>query len=163
MIEATGLPSLDAMAFVAGLAQPLLVRVVFVMTVIACRKRITVFGIFLMAAGAGKPQMGAFQRKIGLMMIECIRVEMHDVGIAPYMLGMACLAGQFVNIFNATVKSLVMFYIRRYFLMAVEAQMLLCGFFEGLMAFLTLGFILGMGAYHLARHDQRFQAGRGSG
>ena len=93
MIEAACLPSLDAMAFVAGLAQPFLVRVVFVVTVIAFRRCITVFGILLVAAGAGQPQVCTFQWKIGLMMIEGVRVEMHDVGIASYMLGMASLTG----------------------------------------------------------------------
>ena len=61
------------------------------------------------------------------------------------------------------MKPLVIFYIRRHLLMAVEAQMLLCGFFEGFVTFLALGFILGVGVHHFARHDQRFQAGRGSG
>ena len=37
--------------------------------------------------------------------------------------------------------------------------MLLGGLFEGFVALLALGLIFGMGAYHFARHDQRFQAG----
>ena len=92
MIEATGLPSLDAMTLFAGLAEASLVRVILVMTVIACRRCITMFGILLMATGTGQSQMCAFQREIGLMMIKGIRIKMHDVGIASYMLGMAGLA-----------------------------------------------------------------------
>ena len=38
MIEAAGLPSLDAMTLFAGLAEASLVRVIFVMAVIACRR-----------------------------------------------------------------------------------------------------------------------------
>ena len=105
--------------------------------------------------------MCAFQRKIRLMMIKGIRIEMHDVRIASYMLGMADLARQFSDVFYATVKSLMIFYIRRYLLMAVEAQMFLRGLFEGFVALLALGFVFGMGAHHLARHDQCFQAGCG--
>lgn len=53
------------------------------------------------------------------------------------------------------------FYVRCYLLVTVEAQMLLRGFFERFVALLALGFIFGMTTYHLARHDQRFQAGCG--
>jgi hypothetical protein len=93
------------------------------------------------------------------MMIKGIRIEMDDIRIASYMFGMAGLARQLADVFYTAVKSLMIFYIRRYLLMAVEAKMLLCGFFEGFVALLALGFIFGMGAHHLARHDQRFQAG----
>ena len=99
------------------------------------------------------------QWKIGLMMIEGVRVEMHDVSIASDMLGMTGLARQVVDILYAAMKSRMIIYIRRYFLMAVEAQMLLRGLFEGFVALLALGFIFGMVAHHFARHDQRFQAG----
>ena len=53
----------------------------------------------------------------------------------------------------------MIFYIRRNLLMAIETQMFLRGFFEGFVALLALGFIFGMGAHHLSRHDQCFQAG----
>ena len=52
-------------------------------------------------------------------------------------------------------------YVRRDLLVAVEAQMFLCGFLEGFVALLALGFIFGVSAHHLARHDQGLQAGCG--
>jgi len=68
------------------------VRVILVMTVIACRRRITVLGVFLMATCAGKSYVRALQGEIGLMMVKGVRVEMHDVSIASDMLGMTGLA-----------------------------------------------------------------------
>ena len=163
MVKAAGLPCLHAVALAAFLAQALLVWVILVMAVVACRRRVTVFGVLLVAAGAGQPHMRAFQGEIGLMVVKGIRVEMHDIAVASYMFGMACLARHFLNIIDAAVKSSLILDIRGNFLMAIEAEIFLRVFAERFVALLAFGFIFGMIADHLARHDQGFQAGCGRG
>ena len=121
MVEAAGLPGLDAVALVTLLAQAAFVRVVVVVAVIAHQRRITMFGILFVAARTGEALMRAFQRKIGPLMIKGVRVEMHDVAIASDMLGMAGLARYRVDIFYAAVKAMMIFDVLCYFLVAVEA------------------------------------------
>ena len=163
MVEAAGLPSLDAMALITGLAQAFLMRIVLVVAVIAYRGRVTVLGVLLMAAGAGQSQMRAFQGEIGLVVVKSVRVEMHDITVASYMFGMAGLARQFLDALNAAVKSSLFLDIRGNLLMAIEAKILLRVLAEWFMALFALRFIFGVGINYLARHDQCFQAGRGSG
>lgn len=161
MVKATGFPCLDAVALVALLAQATLMGVVLVVAVVTCRRRITVLFPFFMAAGARESQVCAFQWKIGLMMIEGVRVEVDNISIASNMLGVAGFTGPFFDIFYAPVESSLFLDIRRDLLVAFETPFFLRVLAERLVAFFTLGFIFGMVAYHLARHDQSFQAGGG--
>ncbi len=109
------------MALVAFFTKTLFVRIIFVMAVIACRRRVTMFAVFFMASGASQPLVRAFQGEIGLLMIEGIRIEMDDVGIAAYMFGVANLASQLLDVFDAAVESPFVIDIRLDLLMAVEA------------------------------------------
>ena len=135
--------------------------IVLVVAVVTCRRRITVLFPFFMAAGACESQVCAFQRKIGLMMVEGVRVEVDNISIASNMLGMAGFTGPFFDIFYAPVESSLFLDIRRDLLVAFETPFFLRVLAERLVAFFTLGFIFGVVTYHLARHDQGFQAGGG--
>ena len=163
MVKAAGLPRLHAVALVAFLAQAFLVRVILVVAIVAGGGGVAMLLILLMAAGAGQSQMRAFQGEIGLVVVKSVRVEMHDITVASYMFGMAGLARQFLDALNAAVKSSLFLDIRGNLLMAIEAKILLRVLAEWFMALFALRFIFGVGINYLARHDQCFQAGRGSG
>ena len=103
--------------------------------------------------------MGALQRKIGLMVVECVRIKMDDIRIAADMFGVAGLAGDRVYLLNAAVIAAFRLNIRRYLFVAVKTQMFLCMFAEWFVAFLALCFVFGVSAYYFARHNQGFQTG----
>lgn len=94
-------------------------------------------------------------------MVKSIRIEVYDVTVTTNMFRMTGLARQSFDVFNTAVKSTLFLYIGGYLLVAIEAQTLLSGFTEGFVALFTFCFIFGMGAHHLARHDQSFQTGGG--
>jgi len=135
--------------------------IILVVAVVTCARCLAVLFSLLMTAGAGKAQVGTFQWEIRLMMIEGVGVEVDNICIASNMFGMAGLTGPFFDIFYAAMESAVSIDIRRDLLMAFETTFFLCVFAERLVAFLALGFILCVVAYHLARHNQGFQAGGG--
>lgn len=161
MVKAAGFPCLDAVAFVAFLTQSTLMGIVLVVAVVTCRRCIAVLFAFFMAAGACESQVCTFQGKIGLMVVEGVRVEVDNISISSNMLGMAGFTGPFFDVFYAAVESALFLDIRRDLLVAFEAAFFLRVLAERFVAFFTLCFIFCMVAYHLARHDQGFQAGGG--
>ena len=147
------------MAFFAGLAETFHVRIILVVAVIASRRCIAMFLVLLMAAGACQTKMRAYQWKVRLTVIKGIRIEMDDVGVTPYMVGMAGLARQLFDIFNSAMESLLFLDISRDLLVTIEAKMFLGVLAERFMAFFALSLIFGVGFDYLARHDQGFKIG----
>ena len=64
--------------------------------------------------------MCAFQREIGLMMIEGISIQMHDICVPSDMFRMAGFARCLINIFYAAVKSVLILDVCRHFLVACK-------------------------------------------
>ena len=65
--------------------------------------------------------MCTFKWEVGLTMIKGIRIEMHNIGISSYMVGMAGFACRMLYIFNPAVKPFLAFYIGGNFFVAIEA------------------------------------------
>lgn len=90
------------------------------------------------------------QGKVGLCMVECLRIQHNDLRISSPVFGMAGTAFLFLK---PTVESLVFQDIRFHFLVAIRAQFGLRFLVESDVTFITILFELGVPYYHLSRHQ----------
>ena len=158
VVETDFLPAGLGMAIRARLPNPPFMLVVFFVTGIAGGRRISklcfrfVTGLAFHLLGI---RMRTAQGKIGLCMIERLFVDWSDVLSSAFVVGVTFLA--LALFLQTSVKSLLLRDIGAYILMAILAELSLCGFVESLM---TLGAVVlpfGMSLDDLSGHERRFQ------
>jgi len=110
-----------AVAFVARIAQPALVRILCLMTVNAAPWRIAKFGLPGMTAVALHRDMRVMQREIRKGVIEGFAVEQDNVGFATLVIRVAMIAVPLGGIRLTSVKSLARRTIGGNFLVACKA------------------------------------------
>ncbi len=99
----------------------------------------------------------SFQRKVSEMVVERVLVQMDNIRVASFMVGMAEFALLFGNIFFQAMKSLFINKVFIHFLVAVPAQLVLNFFLKQGMAFGAIGFNLGVTLNNGAGHHKIFQ------
>ncbi len=118
-------------------------------------------GARLVALATLRFRVFAKQGKVGELMVERVFVELHDVRIAAFMVGMAGCAAGVARVSVQAVKSGSGGYIGGNVFVTIEAQCALLGAFEFRVAGIAVLFVLRMTFDDLAGHDQRFDLGIG--
>jgi hypothetical protein len=103
--------------------------------------------------------MRPLERKVGLLVIEDFRIEPDYVCISAFMLGVAAGTGKPVEIPYPTMKAPLGIDVCSYLLMAVEAQTVLQGSAEWLVAALAVFFLIGVSIVNGTRHQQSLEIG----
>lgn len=147
-------PGVFIMAALAFLTELSFMRFVRLMTIDAKVRRFPICDISLMTTLAARGSVCAFQAEIGKVVIEGFAVELHDIGIASLVLGMAVIAFLVGRIGAAPVKALFLLSVGCDLLVTVHAKPHLRSLRKGLMAILAILFILCMTFNERARHDQ---------
>ena len=159
MIEFDVLPFHRRMTIAARLAKRAAVRIVFFVTRVAVVRGVAVLLVSGVARGAFIFGVFAEQRKVREIVIEVGFVELHDIGIATLVIGMALHTGHIFGSPDPSVEACGFFDVCSDVLVAVKAQRALFASLEFLMAQGALAFILRMTLDHFPRHDQGFDLG----
>ncbi len=112
-----------------------------------------------MACLAGGQPMCPVKSEVGYFMVERFRIQLNDVRVPAFMVGVTARALRIVNQATATMKTSSVSNILRDLLMAVETQPSLASSLEFLMAGGAIGFVLGVTLNQLTRHDECFDSG----
>ncbi len=128
----------------------------------AVRRRIAMLTACLVALDTLGFSVSSEQWKIREIVIERVFVEMHDIGIPSFMVGMAGRAGGIPGLPGQTMKSRTCAYVGGDLLMTVETQGALFRALELRMAGTAFFFVFGVTFNDLPGHDQRFDLGIGS-
>ena len=112
--------------------------------------------------GTGALAVFADEPEISEVVLERRLVELHNIGIAAFMVGMTVSAVPVDGVIIQTVKATSAVNIGCDIFVAVEAKRALLGTFEGLVTGTAFGFVVRMTLDYVARHDQRFNLGHGS-
>jgi len=159
MIEFDVLPFHRRMTIAARLAKRAAVRIVFFVTRVTVVRGVAVLLVSSVARGALIFGVFAEQRKVREIVIEVGFVELHDIGIATLVIGMALHTGHIRGSPDPSVEACGFFDVCSDVLVAVKAQRALFASLEFLMAQGALAFILRMTLDHFPRHDQGFDLG----
>ena len=98
--------------------------------------------------------MRTLQRVVGMVVIELLAAELHDVSVAPEVLGVARTALGAVDTRNSAVETAVLPDIGRDFLVTVEAQGGLATAVAAVVALRAVLFELGVRRRQFAGHEQ---------
>ena len=101
----------------------------------------------------------AGQRKVGEVMVEGALIELHDIGIPPFVIGVAFCAVGVLRTRIPTMEAMPGIDVHGNRLMAVEAELALLRTLESQVAVAAFGFVLRMTFDDVARHHQRFDLG----
>jgi hypothetical protein len=112
-----------------------------------------------MAVGTDDLSVLSQQLEISKCMVERFLIQLDDVGVPSFMIGMAIGAGVFPGVFEQTMEADSLLDIDGDLFMAVEAQGALIATVESLVAGGTLRFEFRMALDHFPWHDERFNAG----
>ena len=112
--------------------------------------------------GTGALAVFADEPEISEVVLERRLVELHNIGIAAFMVGMTVSAVPVDGVIIQTVKATSAVNIGCDIFVAVEAKCALLGTLEGLVTGTAFGFVVRMTLDYVARHDQRFNLGHGS-
>ena len=112
-----------------------------------------------MALGTLRLAVFAKQGKVCEFMIERVFVELHDIGIPAFMVGMTVRAASVARVSVQAVKTGSRVYIDGDVLVAIKAQGTLFGALELGVAGIAVLFIFRMTFYDLTGHNQRFNLG----
>ena len=128
----------------------------------AVRGRIAMLAACLVAFDTLGFSVFSEQWKIREIVIERVFVEMHDIGMPSFMIGMAGSAGRIAGLRRQTMKSRLRGYVSGDVFMTVETQCALFRTFELRVTGSALFFVFGMTLDDPAGHDQRLDLGIGS-
>jgi hypothetical protein len=143
----------------ADRAHGVVVNVVLLVTGITVCRRIANPLFCNMAVGTDDFSVLSQQLEISKCMVERFLIQLDDVGVPSFMIGMAIGAGVFPGVFEQTMEADSSLDIDGDLFMAVEAQGALIATVESLVAGGTLRFEFRMALDHLPWHDERFNAG----
>ena len=154
VIECHVFPAGRRMAVAAGRAEGTLVDVVVGMAVRAFVRGFTVLCARFVTRIAPGFLVFAQQQVVCQRVIERIPVQVHDIRVAPLVVGMAGLTGFFTRLVGQPVKSHTHVYVPGDLVVTIEAQHALLPPFELLMAFIAVLLDIRMARDDLTRHDQ---------
>src|SRR6266404_513450 len=160
VIELSAGPARRAVAFAARLRELPVVHVVVFVAPDAGRGGLAPGLAFFVACLAGQRRMRLLESEVGEAMIELRAAELHDVGLAALMLGMASPALADTGVRHPAVIALMLLEIRGDGLVAIHAQRGLGLHVGPVMAVRAVVFLFYVRARHLARHQQRFHVCR---
>jgi len=146
-----------AVAIVAFFAKAPLMRIFRFMTVEAASGRLAKFHRWQVAPCARHRLVRVAELEIRECMIERLAVQLHDVGIASLVIGMAMVAFLLCRIWLAPMESLARRAIRGSVLVAVEAEPRLGFSRKRLVTFSALFLKLGMSVDDWPRHDKSLE------
>lgn len=134
-------------------------RIVLFMAGMACRRSVAVLFVRPVAGPAFDASMAALQHKIGTSMVESCAVEIHNVGLAALMLGMADNATCPQTCLKAPMKTPLLPDIAGNVLMIVTPRALarLPLFAKLLMTGITIGLVALVRMGQFSRHEQSLQ------
>jgi len=93
------------MAIAALGSQVVLMHVIGLMTAVAVLRRFPIFYVRFVALIALRICMRAEQGEVGVVVIECKAIELQDVGVAAFMIGVTAETGAFAGSTEAAVKA----------------------------------------------------------
>ena len=146
-------PAQRAMAVGTGLRQLTVMHIVGLVAAAASCRGFAICLALCMAGGAIERCMRTRQLEIGQLMIELQPVQLHDIGIASFVLGVAGAALAGPGIRHAAVISALLLYIGRDILVAVQAQRRLRPCVRTVMAIGAVGLLLDVRLAHFTRHQ----------
>src|ERR1700722_12799279 len=155
MIEPPTGPGHGAVTLCAGLCELPAVDIVRFVAADAGGRRLAPGLARLVAALASEGRVRALQCEVGEAMIELCTAELHDVGVAALVFGMAGAALARARVGHAPVIAAMIAHIGRRLLVAVETQRRLGAYVGAVMAAGAILFLLDVRLRHLARHEQR--------
>jgi signal transduction histidine kinase len=103
----------------------------------------------------------AEQWKVSELMVEGVFVQLHDIGIPAFMIGMAGRTAGVTRVRVQPMESGTAAYIGRDIFMTIQTQGSLFGAFELCVAGIAVLFVLRVTFDNLAGHDERFDLGIG--
>ena len=151
------MPSLLGVAVIAFLAQPALVRIVCFVTAETAPGGLAVFHALCMAAIAACSLVGTHQCEVGERMVEGLAIELNNVELTPFVLGVARLALPFRCFGVAPVESTRGLPVCSNRLVAGQAKPGLRLARKGLVTVVAVLFQLCMSADERTRHDELFE------
>ena len=160
VIEFSAGPTRRTMALAARLAELPTMRVVALVAIDAVARSFTPGHAGLVATVAGERGMRALEREVGQAMIELSAAQMHDIGAAALVFGVACAAFTDTRIGHAAVIAVMLPQVARDLFMTIEAQRRLRSRVGAIVTVRAGLFLLDMGSRHLAWHQQCFHRGR---
>ena len=140
-------------------AERLIMRVCVLVTVETLRWRFSMFGTGFMAGIALGFLVLAGKPEISKIVVEGTLIELHDVGVAPFVIGVAFRAVQVLCLQIPTVVSTPRFHVRRDVFMAVQAKGALVGALERQVTIAAFGLVLRVSFDDIARHHQCLDLG----
>lgn len=156
VIELEMLPGLGVVARGAVSAEATLVRLLRLVATDTVSRSFAERLLRLVAALAGKAGMRSQEREVGGAVIELLAAELHDVGVASLVLGMAGPALCRLNPAQAAMEAGVGCDIGAYRLVARNAQLRLARAIAAVVTVLAILLVLGMRSGQLSRHEQGF-------
>jgi hypothetical protein len=96
----------------------------------------------------------AFQLEVGPSVIENFVIQLNNIHVATFMVGMAGMTFPGVYLMNVAVETTFFLDVIIYLLMTVAAQFALFGFIKSLVAFVAFGFKPGMPLDNITGHNQ---------
>ena len=159
VIEFPAGPTRRTVALAARLAELPTVRVVILVTIDTVGRSFAPGDAGLVATVAGERGMRTLEREVGQAMIELPAAQMHDVGVAALVLGVACAAFANTRVGHASVIAVMLPQVAGDLLMAIETQRGLRSRVGAIVTIRAVLFLLDMGARHLTRHQQCFHRG----
>jgi hypothetical protein len=160
MVEFAAGPAQGAVTFAARLRELFVVDVVVLVAAGAGRGSFAPRLGCLVATFAVERGMRSLEREVGEAMIELRAAELHDVGVAALVFGMASAAFADAGVAHAAVIASMLPYILGYVLVAVEAQRALRPCVRPVVTVGAGLFLLDVRLRDLAGHQQRLDVGR---
>ena len=125
----------------------------------AVRRGIAMLGTDLVAFAAFGFRMFAEQAKVGQLVIEGVFVELHDIRIPTFMVGVTGSTAAIPCVGGQAMKSRPGIHVDGDVLVAIEAQCTLLGALEPRMAGTAVFLVVRMTFDDVTGHDQRFDLG----
>lgn len=146
-------PAVGRMAIGALLSQRAAMLVLLLVACMAAAIGLAKFRPCLVTAATGGADMFPRQREIGVLVLENIQVQAHDVVVPSLVIGMAALAAEATGHGRESVKPLFLLTISGHFLVAVKAQGILGGFVKTTVAAVADWFLFCMSLCQRTRHQ----------
>ena len=141
----------------ALLAECALMPIILAMTAVTRTVRGAIFFSLLVTARAGEIGVLAFEFKIGSGMVERVAIEIEDIGITAFMIGVALLARQRGLMLELAVKAAFIGNIGRYHIVALHAQLILRLLGERSVTLVAIVLQFRMPLDQFSGHQQRFE------
>jgi hypothetical protein len=158
VIEKSLVPGDFLVAVLAFLAQSFKVRLVGLMAGIAIHWRFPMLFLRVMAVGAFDCGVRPLQGKVRESVVKRVLIQVDDVFVSSFMVGVTEFAFFFGNIFFQSVKSLFINNVFIHYLVAIPAQLVLRLLVEQGMAFGAFGFKLCVTLNNGTGHHKIFQS-----